>query len=71
MKEQEKRWAQTLEAVDSVKRGEVAPAEKVHVWLKSWGQHKERAMKCDGLRWPMREARDAAMRDEIAMCDGN
>ncbi len=38
---QEERWAQTLEAMDSVERGEVVPAHEVHEWLKTWGKDHE------------------------------
>ena len=38
---QEERWAQTLEALDSVERGEVVPAHEVHEWLKTWGTDDE------------------------------
>ena len=38
---QEERWAQTVEALNSVERGEVVPADEVHAWLKTWGQDHE------------------------------
>jgi predicted transcriptional regulator len=38
---QEERWTQTVEALSSVERGEVVPAEEVHAWLKTWGQDSE------------------------------
>ncbi len=38
---QGQRWTQTVEALNSVERGEVVPAEKVHTWLKTWGQDSE------------------------------
>lgn len=38
---QEERWTQTVEALNSVERGEVVPGEEVHAWLKTWGQDSE------------------------------
>lgn len=41
-REQEKRrWRETLEAMESVARGEVVDAEEVHDWLRSWGDSEE------------------------------
>jgi len=40
---EERRWAETVEALDSVKRGDVVQSEKVHDWLKSWGENNELA----------------------------
>ncbi len=38
---QSTKWKETLEAIDSVKNGEVVGAEKVHTWMKSWGKENE------------------------------
>ena len=38
---QEERWAQTVEALNSVERGQVIPADDVHDWLRSWGKDDE------------------------------
>ena len=38
---QEERWAQTVEALSSVERGEVVPANEVHEWLSTWGKDHE------------------------------
>jgi predicted transcriptional regulator len=35
------RWQETLEAMESVARGQVASGEAVHAWLASWGSHDE------------------------------
>jgi len=37
----EQRWAETLEAIDSVKSGKVIDEAEVNKWLKSWGSKKE------------------------------
>jgi hypothetical protein len=37
----EHRWLETLEALDSVKSGELIDGRKVDSWLKSWGTKKE------------------------------
>jgi len=31
------RWEETLEAIDSVKRGELIDESEVNAWLNSWG----------------------------------
>ena len=36
--EEEKRWADTLQALESVKQGKVVESEAVHEWLESWGK---------------------------------
>lgn len=36
------KWRDTLEAIDSVKNGEVIDGDKVHSWLKSWGTENEK-----------------------------
>jgi predicted transcriptional regulator len=38
---EEKRWQETLQALDSVKAGKVIDAEAVHAWLESWGADTE------------------------------
>ena len=38
---EEKRWQETLQALDSVKAGKVIDAEAVHAWLESWGTDTE------------------------------
>jgi len=35
------RWQETLEAMESVARGEVVSGDVVHAWLKSWGDSNE------------------------------
>jgi predicted transcriptional regulator len=35
------RWQQTLEALESVAKGEIILAEEVDRWLKSWGSKNE------------------------------
>ena len=37
----EARWAETLQAMESVSRGEVVSGEAVHKWLRSWGASEE------------------------------
>ncbi|MGH8182732.1 MAG: CopG family ribbon-helix-helix protein [Rhodanobacteraceae bacterium] len=34
---EDKRWQQTLAALDDVVAGRALPAKTVHAWLKSWG----------------------------------
>lgn len=36
------KWRETLEAVDSVKNGDVVDSDDVHAWLKSWGTENEK-----------------------------
>lgn len=38
---EEKRWAETVQALDSVEQGKVVGSEKVHRWLESWGADDE------------------------------
>lgn len=38
------RWAETLQAMDSVSRGEVVSGDAVHEWLRSWGTSHELPM---------------------------
>ena len=40
-KQDEKRWQDTLDALESVKEGKVIDGEKVHDWLESWGTAQE------------------------------
>jgi len=35
------RWNQTLEALESVRQGQVASGDAVHAWLDSWGSSQE------------------------------
>jgi predicted transcriptional regulator len=35
------KWKETLEAITSVKNGDVVDGEKVHTWMKSWGEESE------------------------------
>jgi len=37
----EKRWSETLEAIDSVKSGNLVNEEEVNIWLDSWGTDDE------------------------------
>ncbi len=37
------RWQQTLQAMESVAQGRVVSSEAVHTWLQSWGTDKELA----------------------------
>jgi len=34
---EESRWEETLEAIDSVRRGELIGESEVNAWLNSWG----------------------------------
>ncbi len=38
---EEKRWQDTLEALESVQEGRVFEGEAVHTWLASWGRQDE------------------------------
>ena len=38
---EERRWAETLQAIDSVEQGKVVGSEEVHEWLESWGSDSE------------------------------
>lgn len=38
---EQERWAETLEAIDSVAQGRVVSGESVNAWLKSWGTDDE------------------------------
>ncbi len=38
---EEKRWTETLEAIESVKSGKVIPENDVNEWLASWGSENE------------------------------
>jgi predicted transcriptional regulator len=35
---QEKRWQETLEAIDAADRGDLVEAEEVFEWLDTWGK---------------------------------
>lgn len=37
----EKRWQETLPALESVKAGRTIPADKVFEWMRSWGTENE------------------------------
>ena len=39
--EEETRWQETLQALESVHQGKVVDGDTVHEWLKSWGTEKE------------------------------
>lgn len=39
---EEKRWLETLPALDSVKSGKSVDSEDVEAWLSSWGSSNER-----------------------------
>ena len=39
--QEEKRWVETLEAIDSVKSGQVINEKEVNEWLESWGTEDE------------------------------
>ncbi|MCP4753381.1 MAG: ribbon-helix-helix protein, CopG family [Proteobacteria bacterium] len=41
-KQGEKRWEETLLALESVKKGEGVSEEEVDIWLQSWGTKKEK-----------------------------
>lgn len=38
---EQKRWKQTLEAMESAAQGKVVDASEVHNWLNSWGTENE------------------------------
>lgn len=38
---EEKRWQDTLQALESVSQGKVVDGDKVHEWLESWGTSNE------------------------------
>ncbi|MET0357042.1 MAG: ribbon-helix-helix protein, CopG family [Cellvibrio sp.] len=38
---EQERWRQTLEAMESVAKGQVVAAEDVHNWLETWGTDNE------------------------------
>ena len=38
---EEQRWAETLEAIDSVKSGKLIDEKEVENWLESWGDKNE------------------------------
>lgn len=38
---EQKRWSQTLDAMESAAKGKVADASEVHNWLNSWGTDNE------------------------------
>lgn len=48
-KQDEKRWQDTLDALESVKEGKVIDGKKVHDWLESWGTAQEQK-RFDGMR---------------------
>ncbi|MBC53357.1 MAG: transcriptional regulator [Gammaproteobacteria bacterium] len=39
---EERRWLDTLPALESVESGNSVPAEEVEAWLKSWGRSGEK-----------------------------
>lgn len=38
---EELRWQQTLDAIESVAKGEFVDGEEVHQWIRSWGSEDE------------------------------
>lgn len=40
---EEQRWQETLEAMESVARGEIVPGDEVADWLRGWGSDGETA----------------------------
>ena len=38
---EEKRWSETLEALDSVRSGRLIDEQKINNWLESWGTANE------------------------------
>ncbi len=38
---EERRWTETLQALDSVERGVVVDVKNVHEWLDTWGSEEE------------------------------
>lgn len=41
--QEQTRWQETLQAMESVAQGKVASGEAVHAWLRSWGSSDELA----------------------------
>lgn len=39
--QEQTRWQETLQAIESVAQGKVVSGEAVHTWLKSWGSTDE------------------------------
>jgi len=39
--QEQQRWQETLEALDSVRNGQVTSRAAVHAWLESWGSDEE------------------------------
>ena len=39
--QEEQRWQETLQAIESVKTGQQIDADQVHNWLESWGSEDE------------------------------
>lgn len=40
-RQEQQRWQETLDAMESAARGDVTSAEDVHAWLRSWGTEDE------------------------------
>lgn len=40
-KHEQMRWQETLEAMESVAKGQVVSGDRVHAWLNSWGDSNE------------------------------
>ena len=36
-----KKWLDTLEGLESIRKGEVVDGEEVHAWMESWGTENE------------------------------
>ena len=38
---EQQKWLETLEAIDSISKGDVVDGERIHDWLNSWGTNDE------------------------------
>jgi len=38
---EERRWVETMQALDSVEQGKIIGSKEVHGWLNSWGNYDE------------------------------
>lgn len=47
--QEQRRWQETLQAIDSVARGKVASGQAVHDWLATWGTETEADAPKSGL----------------------
>jgi len=39
--QEQQRWQETLEALESVRQGQVVSGDSAHTWLESWGSDQE------------------------------